>query len=415
MTDPRDLTIEALLERLPEFVDASRWNGDEVALELRLTGADDGSVDRVDLILGDGRAQAGRDLDVVPAVTLEVEAVDLLRLITGEVDPAIMFLTGDFRLEGDPRLAVEVAACLRMPVDGTTVQPTAVDAAAVARVVATVEESELRERLGGGVRDLVLDEIFARFPDYLDAHGVAGVSETFGFRITSATGAPAALFVVELRDGHCEVHRGDGPVPRVTLELDDVEFLRLVTGNGNPAALWLTGGLKLEGDERFALELAGFFRVPTAGDSATRIDPTSVDAVEIARVIRSVPDAELRERMSGGMRSVILDEIFRRFPEYLDLERASEVDATVSWKLTGRADGGADRYLTVIDHGTCRAGQDLDVDPSVTIRIDGTDFLKLVTGNSNPVMSFLRGKIKIRGDLGFAAQLTALFKIPSPG
>jgi putative sterol carrier protein len=53
------------------------------------------------------------------------------------------------------------------------------------------------------------------------------------------------------------------------------------------------------------------------------------------------------------------------------------------------------------------------VEPRATIVMDGADFLKLVTGNSNPVMAFITGKLKIRGDLGFAAQLPGLFRIPS--
>ena len=49
----------------------------------------------------------------------------------------------------------------------------------------------------------------------------------------------------------------------------------------------------------------------------------------------------------------------------------------------------------------------------MTIVIDGVDFLKLVTGNANPVISFITGKLKIKGDLGFAAQIPGLFRIPT--
>jgi len=65
-----------------------------------------------------------------------------------------------------------------------------------------------------------------------------------------------------------------------------------------------------------------------------------------------------------------------------------------------------------IDHGECRAGRDLDLDPRVTIRLGAADFLKLVTGNLNPTMAFLRRRLVIKGDLGFAAALPRLFKIP---
>jgi putative sterol carrier protein len=89
------------------------------------------------------------------------------------------------------------------------------------------------------------------------------------------------------------------------------------------------------------------------------------------------------------------------------------MDAAIGFKITGREDGEADRYRVLISGGEVRAGRDLDVDPEVTIVMDGVAFLKLVTGNANPVMSFLGGKMKIRGDLAFAAQIPSLFRIPS--
>jgi putative sterol carrier protein len=57
--------------------------------------------------------------------------------------------------------------------------------------------------------------------------------------------------------------------------------------------------------------------------------------------------------------------------------------------------------------------EDDGTEPRVTLRVDAADFLKLVTGNANPTMFFLRGKLKIKGDLGFAATLPRLFRMPS--
>jgi putative sterol carrier protein len=45
--------------------------------------------------------------------------------------------------------------------------------------------------------------------------------------------------------------------------------------------------------------------------------------------------------------------------------------------------------------------------------MDGVDFLKLVTGNANPTMSFIRGRLKVGGDLVFAAQLPGIFRTPT--
>ena len=60
-------------------------------------------------------------------------------------------------------------------------------------------------------------------------------------------------------------------------------------------------------------------------------------------------------------------------------------ETALAFKITGRADGGADRYRVLIRDGEVTAGRNLDVEPRVTIVIDGVNFLKLVTGNSNPV------------------------------
>ena len=118
--------------------------------------------------------------------------------------------------------------------------------------------------------------------------------------------------------------------------------------------------------------------------------------------------------MSSAFRAIVLDEIFRRFPDYISAERTRGVDAAIKFKLTGGPDGTADRYTVLVHDGTCRVTKGTDAAPRVTITLDGADFLKLVTGNANPPVMFLRGKLRVNGDLGFAARLLAFFKIPSP-
>jgi len=48
----------------------------------------------------------------------------------------------------------------------------------------------------------------------------------------------------------------------------------------------------------------------------------------------------------------------------------------------------------------------------VTLKLDGVDFIRLVTGNANGPMLFMSGKLKIEGDLMFSAQIPAMFTIP---
>jgi putative sterol carrier protein len=284
----------------------------------------------------------------------------------------------------------------------------------VARAIGELSDDDLRSLLTGGVRELLLDEVFRRFPDHLDPASARDADAAFAFDVTGREDGRSDRYVVALAAGRCEAGRHVERAPAVTYSLDAVDFLKLVTGNVNPATLVLGGRLRLEGDERLAMALTDYFRAPAVGGrdpSAT--DPRAVDAVEIAREIENVSEKELRTRLRGTVRDLVLEEIFRRFPDYLDERRAANEQAAIAWKITGREDGGYDRYVVVIDRGSCRTGRDLDVEPRVTIRLDAAYFLKVVTGGVSPTLGYLFGKLKVKGDLTFAIRLTSLFRIPS--
>ncbi len=288
------------------------------------------------------------------------------------------------------------------------------EAPLLAQIVAETPQQTLRELLTGEILTAAIEQVILRFPEYVDAPRTAGVHAAVAWAITD--GAQRERFLVAFEDGQVRAGRELDVEPRVTLELDAVDFLRLVTGNADPSTLFLGGRLNLSGDELFAIEMASYLNIPGAEGTAPAdqaLDPSAVDATRIAAAVRDAPDKALRRAMSSPIRDLILDEIFRRFPDYFKRGPVGRSDVAIGFKITGRPDGDADRYRVLITGDEVRAGRDLDVEPRVTIVIDGADFLKLVTGNSNPVMNFMTGKLKVRGDLGFAAQIPGLFKIPS--
>jgi predicted lipid carrier protein YhbT len=133
---------------------------------------------------------------------------------------------------------------------------------------------------------------------------------------------------------------------------------------------------------------------------------------ELARLVRSTSD----EQLAAGVRAngeAILAEVFRRFPERLSAEGRRQ-RAAIEWRLRGVGEGdAAQRWFVILDGEGCRTGRDLDVEPRVTLELDALDFLKLVTGNANPVRLALTGRLKIRGDLLFAPRIQRCFEIPA--
>lgn len=133
-----------------------------------------------------------------------------------------------------------------------------------------------------------------------------------------------------------------------------------------------------------------------------------------ARLISRASDAQLRDVLARDrLRTTILSEIFRRMQDHLRVEKARSVRAVIHWRFSGgTGDGGYDRYETVIADGQCATTTEPVERPRVTITMHPADFVKLITGNGSAPVLFVTGKLKVRGDLAFAAGLIGLFDLP---
>jgi putative sterol carrier protein len=141
-------------------------------------------------------------------------------------------------------------------------------------------------------------------------------------------------------------------------------------------------------------------------------DFSSVDPQQFARLVKSTPDKTLAEVMRSDQRGKILDEVFARMPGLFRADRAGATNAVIHWNITDRPDGGTDTYELVIADGTCTLSPSAERDPKLSLTMGPADFLKVVSGSGNPVMMFMTGKLKAKGDLGLAANIANLFDIP---
>ncbi|WP_117214679.1 SCP2 sterol-binding domain-containing protein [Allorhizocola rhizosphaerae] len=141
-------------------------------------------------------------------------------------------------------------------------------------------------------------------------------------------------------------------------------------------------------------------------------DFSNLDPAAFAQLVKNASDAQLNEVMSSDVRTKVLDEIFRRMPALFRPDRAGNTNAVIHWNITGRPDGGSDTYEIVIADGTCKLSDKPEDEPKLALTMGPADFLKVVSGNGNPVMMFMTGKLKAKGDLGLAANIANLFNIP---
>ena len=139
----------------------------------------------------------------------------------------------------------------------------------------------------------------------------------------------------------------------------------------------------------------------------------SIGPKEFAQLVKATPDSTIAGVMAGDSRGKILDEIFARFPALFRADRAGSTNAVIHWVITERPDGGADTYEVVVENGTCTASGTAERDPKLTLTMAPVDFLKVVSGAGNPMMMFMTGKLKAKGDMALAANLAKLFNLPS--
>jgi putative sterol carrier protein len=89
-----------------------------------------------------------------------------------------------------------------------------------------------------------------------------------------------------------------------------------------------------------------------------------------------------------------------------DIERLKDVDATILFDVKG-GDGGL--WTLDIDHGNISFEEGDTGSPDVTVESTAEDLKALISGDLKPMAAFMRGKLKVKGDMSVAMQLQKLF------
>jgi putative sterol carrier protein len=131
-------------------------------------------------------------------------------------------------------------------------------------LVAGASDEQLAEAMSGPQREPALREIFSRMAEHLDPAKAEGQDAVVHFKIPGRPDGGEDHFEVIVRDGKCTVNETPSEQPRVTLKVQPVAFLKLITSQKSGPELFMAGQLKIEGDLMFAAQIASLFKIPTA-------------------------------------------------------------------------------------------------------------------------------------------------------
>jgi putative sterol carrier protein len=138
----------------------------------------------------------------------------------------------------------------------------AIDAAEFGRLVKTTPDARLAEAMSSEHRKTILDEIFGRFPTMFRADRAGSTKAVIHWVIGGAPGGGTDTYQVAIEDGTCTTSATTDRDPRLTITLGPVDFLKLVSGAGNPTMMFMTGKLKAKGDLGLAANLGNLFALP---------------------------------------------------------------------------------------------------------------------------------------------------------
>jgi putative sterol carrier protein len=139
------------------------------------------------------------------------------------------------------------------------------DAGQLAALAAGATDAQLTEGMSDpAAREAVLDEIFRRMAEHVDAAKAKGIDAVLHWKITDRPDGGMDHYEVVLKDGTCTVSDEPRGEPRVTFTVGPAAFLRLVSGAQPGPVLFMAGKLKIEGDLMFASQVATMFRIPQA-------------------------------------------------------------------------------------------------------------------------------------------------------
>ena len=101
-------------------------------------------------------------------------------------------------------------------------------------------------------------------------------------------------------------------------------------------------------------------------------------------------------------------DLMSKMPSAFVPEKAQGINAVLQFKFSGAEPGD---WYAELNEGRDSVQQGTHINPKMTLSADSDDYIKLFTGQLDPMQAFMAGKLKLTGDLNLAMKMTQFFKM----
>ena len=132
------------------------------------------------------------------------------------------------------------------------------------------------------------------------------------------------------------------------------------------------------------------------------------DPAQIAAIIATVDDTTLEDEITARGVDDVLAQVFAEMARRFLPQRAPGRTAVMQYDVRLR-DGPVHTWQLDIAGGACAVAPGAGRQPQVTLELTLPKFLRILTGSLDPMMAFMGGDLKVRGDLMLASQMQSWF------
>jgi putative sterol carrier protein len=117
MSNPenRKTTLDEIFRRMAEHVEPSKAKGNDAVVHFKILDRPGGGEDAYEVVLEDGACTASDSPSREPRVTFKIGPVEFLRLVSGNANGPMLFMSGKLKIEGDLMFASTMTSLFRIP------------------------------------------------------------------------------------------------------------------------------------------------------------------------------------------------------------------------------------------------------------------------------------------------------------
>lgn len=201
---------------------------------------------------------------------------------------------------------------------------------------------------------------------------------------------PGGAWVVDLKNGSGSVTEGKAKKADMTLTVKDADLVAIAAGKLNAQQAFMRGKLKIKGNMGLAMKLGTVIKAAQASKaSAPAAKPSGGAAKPSAG--SNLKSAALFDQIAAGIAD--------------DPGMAKKIKGVIQFIITP---GGAWVVDLKNGNGSVTQGKAKKADMTLTVKDD--DMVAIAEGKLNAQQAFMRGKLKIKGNMGLAMKLGTVIK-----